>query len=628
MATVGLPALAHAAVTPAITLTGPAFAASGDTLILTGHLTADAPDGIQVTTQERRVADDPTVTAVRSLPYVTTSAGGAFTVSVTPPGAGHFTYTAWATVPAAGGGYTTVSASAVVTVTGPEVYLAGSQVQAYLGHPYTVTAALRSWIGPPVPGATVHVTRLVSAHAKETLPDAVTGADGAFTITGTPSLLNWIEYTFSWDGDATHPVTTGLVPVVVSRVPTTITMSAVPVKIHDPVTVSGALGFGLGEQVTTPQVLGVSRGTSSFGPWTALPGVTTAADGSFTFQDTPPATGTWYYRTTRAADQTHAAAAATLAVRVKPRDTTITVSIPAGQTIAWAKTFTVTGRVTLEVPGTPSAAQVQVWSEGSCAQSLGADNLRLAPDGTFTATLVPACLKDLVVRASYQDADHAYASASTASVPVGRAPGVVRVDLNGSVDPRTNSTEWLSPTGLQPSVFRGSGKGRMDVYAQPAGRARKLVARLTLQDGYTTGFTYYPEVTTTFTFVWFGDAGTSASTTRFVLLVRPDLRQELQVNDGVSGAYLVYSTRTDPWYQAVVTPGPKGRPLQYVIQRYVSGTWRPFTSRTLGVDKDGWLHLSLKGTHVKGTRFRIRTIWKGDRTNAPVATSWIYYRFA
>lgn len=619
-ALLGLPAVAHAAVTPAISVTGPATSASGTALTLTGQLTADAAAGVSVAVVEQRTVDGPAPVTKRILPEVSTGTGGAFTVIVTPLTPGHLRYTASATV-----GGVTVSAGADVTVTGSDAYLWMPSVTGLSGHAYTVQGTLHEYLGAPIGGAVLHVTKRIGLPAAITEPDVVSHADGTFSITATDHGATVVIYTVTWDGDGTHPAVTGTVRVGVTLVPTTITASPAssPVKLNQAFTVTGVLAFGEGESVGAGRMLGVSRTVN--GPVTALPAVPVAADGSFTFSDTSPEAGAVSYTISYAGDADHKAASRQLQASVTPLDTTITVALAPGQSAVWGQWITVTGKITLEAPGTPSSADLLITTSGSCTNDYQWRGT-VAADGTFTASVKPACVNDLVVQAAYGDVTHARATAVTASVPVSKAPGLIRVYFGGSG--RGNVTDWLSPTGVQPSVDWGYGNGRLDVYAQPLGKARTLVARLTLINGYTPGFTYSPQVRTTFTFVWFGDAGTAASSTTSVLLVRPYLHQQLELARRKSGAWLVYSTKTNPLSTANVVPNHTGQVMRLVIDQYVSGKWRRVTVRTARLDRWGFAQIRLTGRHVSGTRFRIQAYWAGDTANMATTTGWIFYRFA
>ena len=89
----------------------------------------------------------------------------------------------------------------------------------------------------------------------------------------------------------------------------------------------------------------------------------------------------------------------------------------------------------------------------------------------------------------------------------------------------------------------------------------------------------------------------------------------------------VYHLRTNPRIVASITPKHPGKSLRIVVQRYVNGAWRAEVSRSVTMDRDGFIYTSYRGHRAVGAKFRVQTKWLGDVDHAPVSSAWRYFRF-
>ncbi len=150
-------------------------------------------------------------------------------------------------------------------------------------------------------------------------------------------------YRLWWDGDAAHDPTSRTFGVLFRPVPVTITLEAAPTSptALDPVTITGVLGFGLSEQVSSPLTLTIVRRMSSDSS-IELPPVTTDPDGTFEFTDMPHGGG-WTYEVTFAGDDTHERRTAYKSISVRFLQAQVSVELAAGEIAALGAAVAVRG---------------------------------------------------------------------------------------------------------------------------------------------------------------------------------------------------------------------------------------------------------------------------------------------
>lgn len=238
----------------------------------------------------------PDGTTVQIGQATTSSYGGLFTFSDTPPALGTYTYTAsFAGDPATNTAPDTTSRT--VTVLKP--------AQASLQLPQAVVAnqsfkltGVLTGNGAPATGKTMNIMRSAPDGTTVLIGQAVTDSDGAFTISDTLSALGTYTYTASFFGDEdTGPASaTGTLTVLdPAQITLQLPKTALP---NQPVDASGSLAFASGASASGKTVT-VSRSNPD-GTTTTIT-VTTDTKGSFSFRDKPSTVGTYTY-TARYAD--------------------------------------------------------------------------------------------------------------------------------------------------------------------------------------------------------------------------------------------------------------------------------------------------------------------------------------
>lgn len=498
----------------------------------------------------------------------------------------------------------------------------------YAGHPFTFAGRLVSAVARLSPTSNLHVVRTIEG-VNTAFPDVVTSEDGAFTFgdsynkAGPPAY-----YRFSWDGDDAHDPTSRTFVVLIRPVPVTFTFQVAPASptALDSVTISGALSFGAGEQVSSPVDLTVQRRPNGSLSGVDLPPVTTEPDGTFEFSDFPHG-GLWSYAVTFAGDDAHERRTSGTTVDVRFLHAQVSVESADGEPARWGQESRYVGRVTaLEGPAVSSPLPIFAQATGTCGWSSEA-YATTAPDGTFEFSILPACPHDSELEVQSGRAGD-LGSARTTLMPVSVAKGPSSVNIDYSLPTGSSTTDWLTPTSIQAWVWPwAAGKGLMDVYAQPYGKAKVRMLHVWVTGGDNPGFTYHADRRTVITAVYGGDEGLLPSSRTSVLSVRPYMHQQIQYAYRAADGWKVYHLRTNPHISANITPAHPGKSLRIVVQRYVNGGWRAEVARSVTLDRDGFIDTDYRGHRAIGAKFRVQTKWAGDVDHAPVSSGWRYFRF-
>ncbi|GAA2206829.1 hypothetical protein GCM10009850_022870 [Nonomuraea monospora] len=162
----------------------------------------------------------------------------------------------------------------------------------------TLTAPERAWLGAQVtvagrlaraegksPGIQpLTVTRRLPDGTTEPLAGVKTGADGRFTFTDTPPDVGEVTYTVLWDGDVKSRWSSASVTVPVKHVSSLILDGPASGTVGEPLRLTGVLTAG--GRPEPGATITVQRSVKGVGI-SDLPPVTTNADGSYAFTDTP-----------------------------------------------------------------------------------------------------------------------------------------------------------------------------------------------------------------------------------------------------------------------------------------------------------------------------------------------------
>ncbi|MEU7756698.1 hypothetical protein [Micromonospora sp. NPDC049171] len=272
-----------------LTLGGPGNGRDGRQLSLSGVLGLDgrAPTQPQTLAVTRTIWNNRLDGAIEQLPNVTTDSRGAFTVLDTPSQGGRYVYTVtWH----GDSVYASPSASHEVTVSSTDSHVAGQVADpAYIGLPFRVSGAVTYDVGACQGPTVVHVSRRVNGGAASRLPDVTTDASCGFGFDDTVSRTGPVAYTVTWDGDATHRRTTGTISGTVQKQPTYIEATSPDRTLLNgqQAVIEGRVTDLNGESISGRWKLTVRR-IGPDGSEVTLPGVTTAADGTFSYRDSLP----------------------------------------------------------------------------------------------------------------------------------------------------------------------------------------------------------------------------------------------------------------------------------------------------------------------------------------------------
>ncbi|GLW30064.1 hypothetical protein [Actinoplanes regularis] len=281
----------------------------------------------------------------------TIEAGGTFTFTDTPPVADSVTYE----VSYAGDQNhepTTASISVGIARVASTLTVSGPS-SAVPGAPITMTGTLTSAVSLAA-GTPVSVSRGGTA-----LSGATVDAAGSFTFTDTPPGTGTVAYEFSYAGDEAHLPAQATASVTVSRTTSTLTLagpsSATRAKA---LTITGKLASPLA--LPTGAKVSVSRTDLEHPSGASLGTKTVAANGSFSFTDTPTAGGTVTYRVSYAGDTTHNPASATKAVAVSRTSPTLTLTNN-GKVYGYGQTVSFTAHL----GSTYKNRTVEIWADPS-----------------------------------------------------------------------------------------------------------------------------------------------------------------------------------------------------------------------------------------------------------------------
>jgi hypothetical protein len=223
------------------------------------------------------------------------------------------------------------------------------------------------------------------------------------------------------------------------------------------------------------------------------------------------------------------------------------------------------------------------------------------------------------------DEDHSSAGASSSSAPVQKGSPAIHLDMADTV-------AFGERTTFQVSVpFFATGRGLVDVYAQPYGQPKVRIRSVWLTNGLVNGaplsLSYSPRRRTAITTVYRGDAGLNSGSRTQVMHVRPSLGLTLNGHHRRVDGWSLIRRGTRPVVSVSMDPAHAGKALRVVVQKNVSGTWRTVVNRKLAQGRDGFVYTSFSGTQPAGTKFRVRGVWDGDADHVAAKTRWRYYRF-
>ncbi|MER5600629.1 Ig-like domain repeat protein [Streptomyces sp. NPDC002265] len=236
----------------------------------------------------------------------------------------------------------------------------------------------------PVAGATVTLTRTDTASPDgQVLGTATVAADGTYTFTDTPSVAGKATYSVTYAGDEGHAGATASAAVDVTKNAVTLTATAPATATRGKaLTVKGTLtspvAFPTGTKVT------VTRTDEESPAGKALGTATVAANGTYSFTDTPASGGKVTYSVGYAGDADHIGANASATVTVSKNATTLTVN-NTGKVYAYGADVTFTAHL----GSTYKNRTVEIWADpyGSDKPNTLVKKGTVNSSGNLTATL-------------------------------------------------------------------------------------------------------------------------------------------------------------------------------------------------------------------------------------------------
>ncbi|MEV7738683.1 choice-of-anchor D domain-containing protein [Streptomyces sp. NPDC088921] len=357
---------------------------------------------------------------------------------------------------------------------------------------------------------------------------------------------------------------------------------------------------------------------------TALPDVTTAADGSFKFADTPSAEGTYTYAASYAGDGTHEAASATGLVQFAKLPTSVTLTAPA--TAGRAGALTVSGKLS----GAPFiTGEVVKVTKTDLAHASGVSlaDAKVATDGSFKFTDTPQIGGANTYKVSYGgDVSHKSGS-STATVQVSRASTSLTVTTDHSTYNYGQSAKLTAHLG---TTYNSR---TVSIYAQPYSGTKVLVKSGTVDSHGNLAASYKLTRNTTFSAVFAGDyryaPKTAARAVHSYAGVAEKLSGYYTSTHYGSTLYRVYHRTAKERLDVTVSPKKAGQCVLYRVQRYYSGAWHTqSTSPCSALTSTSTGHQQMSLTNGVNNRYRVAAQYvhsSRDNTNLSTWGAWQYF---
>ncbi|MFE9440384.1 choice-of-anchor D domain-containing protein [Streptomyces sp. NPDC006602] len=449
--------------------------------------------------------------------------------------------------------------------------------------------------------------------------------DGTQVLDATPTLTSSALVAFSGaTGDSADAQTvSGLIvseaapPAPGPKAATTLSLTAPSTGVPGrPLTARGTLDSTAA--LAPGQVVHITRNAA------AVRDVTTAADGSFTFSDTPPAEGTYTYAARYAGDETHETASAASLVQVSKLPTSVTLTAPT--TATRTRALTVSGKLS----GSPFAAGAVVKvtkTDLAHPSGVALADAKVAADGSFRFADTPQIGGANTYKVAYSgDISHKPGS-RTATVQVSR----VSTSLTIATDHSTYKYgQYAKITAHLGTTYN---KRTAAIYAQPYGGTKVLVKSGTVDSHGNLTASYKLARNTTFSAVFAGDYRYAPKT------VARSVHSYVGISQKLSGYYTstyygstlyrVYHHTAGERLDITVAPNKAGQCVVFHVQRYYSGAWHTQTTTpcaALSSTSTGRQQMSL--TRAVNSRFRVASEYRHsstDNTNLSTWGAWQYF---
>ncbi|MFC8514242.1 choice-of-anchor D domain-containing protein [Streptomyces sp. NPDC057257] len=446
--------------------------------------------------------------------------------------------------------------------------------------------------------------------------------DGTQVMDATPTLTSTALLAFSGATGDSSDVQTISGPVV-SEAPAP-AKAATSLHLTAPSTGVPARKLTVTGTLTSSTALAAGQAVHITRNGTALSDATTAADGSFTFTDTPSAEGTYTYAASYEGDATHDPASTTTLVQASKLTTTVTLTAPA--TATRTKKLTVSGTLSGSPFATGGVVKVTKTDLGHTSGVALAD-AKVATDGTFTFTDTPQIGGANTYKVTYAgDVSHKSAG-STATVQVSRTATSLTIATDHSTYAYAKTAKITAHLG---TTYNSR---KVSIYAKPYGRDSVLVKSGTVDSNGNLAATYKLTRNTTFSAVFAGDyryaPKTAARTVHTQVRVSEKLSAYYTSTHYGSTLYRVYHHTAKAQLDATVTPNKAGQCIVFRVQRYYSSAWHTQTTTScaaLTSTSTGRYKMSL--TKWTNSRFRIAAEYvrsSKDTTNLNTWGTWQYF---
>jgi YVTN family beta-propeller protein len=393
---------------------------------------------------------------------------------------------------------------------------------------------------------------------------------------------------------------------------------------YEPATISGQLTSD--DAFAAGQALHVTRTDPAHQGATALPDVPVAADGTFSFTDTPTVTGGYAYTVTYQGDAGHSGDTRTAPLGVGKAPATVVLDGPASA--AGGSAVRLTG--TMTSPAAFAPGQVVHIGRKDPSGTVKLPDAAVAADGTFSFTDTPRTGGIAGYTATY-DGDVSHVPNS--------ALHEVRVSLAATaVSVTADTANYAYGATAKITAHLGTTySGRtLSVYAQPYGSSAKTLITTGTVDAHGNLSVGYPVTRrTAFTAAFAGDSryAPAASAARYVW-------SYARVSDGLRGyytsavvggtGYRIYHHTADPVAGAVIAPAKSGECVAFTAQIW-RGSWQDVaTAGCLRTSSASSVWATLKGSHLVGYHYRFRTEYvrsAADLANLNTYGGWQYFLF-
>jgi hypothetical protein len=404
----------------------------------------------------------------------------------------------------------------------------------------------------------------------------------------------------------------------------TLTLSGPASAVVDTgLTLTGSLTLVNGAAIPAGTTVTITR--SGPGGATSPQSVTVASNGSFTFADTPAATGSYTYTANYAGDTTTEPASAMFSVSVGLNKATISLSGPG--TVTFGANVTVAGKLSLTTGAPATGTKLTVVRTESGSTATKTFSVTTGAGGGFTVTDPRPAIGKYTYTASYAGNATTTAAKAALAVSVARTTPSLAIKTsaaNTTYGDKVTVTATLGPTLADRWV---------GIYAGPAGQAKKLLKLAKVNAQGNLSVSYSLSRNTTFYAVFSGDSHNAPRTVSRSVGVYV---QVYMSNSGyfkttkISGVtYRVYHHTAHLNTYARVVPDKAGECIDLEVQQYASQIgW--FANETFGcftLNKTSVVSTYLTLLQASGAQYRMRADYvRGkDGTNLSTDGSWFYF---